>query len=216
MATSNQASYVASQDAVRKIVFLGDQNVGKTSLISRFVSNSMPSHSAPTVGAAEHSRTIYLNQSSRNLNLELWDVSGQDKFRALTNMYYRDADGAILVFDVTDKESFENLKQAWIKDIEEKAPENIQIAIVGNKSDRVDSEVVTFKEAHEFALQNRAILQFVSAKKNQGLNEVFQKLGEKLVQQPSNMQSGRNSVKLKNGLPGHKRRGKKSKCCTIF
>ena len=88
-------------------------------------------------------------------------------------MYYRDADGAILVFDVTDKQSFENLKMTWIKDVEEKAPENIVIAIVGNKSDRVDSEAVTFKEAHEFALQNRAILQFVSAKKNQGLNEVF-------------------------------------------
>ena len=67
-------------------------------------------------------------------------------------MYYRDADGAILVFDVTDKQSFENIKNIWIKDVEEKAPENIQIAIVGNKSDRVDSEVVTFKEAQEFAL----------------------------------------------------------------
>ena len=62
-------------------------------------------------------------------------------------MYYRDADGAILVFDVTDKESFENIKNVWIKDIEEKAPENIQLALVGNKSDLTDKEVVTFKEA---------------------------------------------------------------------
>lgn len=152
VSNSNQNTYVASTEAVRKVVFLGDCNVGKTSLISRFVNNSMPNNSGPTVGAAEYSRTYYLNQSSRNLNLEIWDVSGQDKFRALTNMYYRDADGAILTFDVTDKQSFENLKTMWIKDVEEKAPENIVIAIVGNKSDRVDSEAVTFKEAHEFAL----------------------------------------------------------------
>lgn len=62
-------------------------------------------------------------------------------------MYYRDADGAILVFDVTDKESFNNLKNLWIKDVEEKAPENIQIAIVGNKSDKTDIEAVSFREA---------------------------------------------------------------------
>jgi GTPase SAR1 family protein len=62
-------------------------------------------------------------------------------------MYFRDADGAILVYDVTDKESFENLKEIWIKDLLEKAPENIQIAIVGNKADMTDKEIVSFKEA---------------------------------------------------------------------
>lgn len=67
-------------------------------------------------------------------------------------MYYRDADGAVLVFDVTDRESFENVKNYWLKDIEEKAPENIQIAIVGNKSDLTEKEVITQREAHEFAL----------------------------------------------------------------
>ena len=100
-------------------------------------------------------------------------MSGQDKFRSLTNMYYRDADGAILVYDITDRESFESLRSIWIKELLEKGPENIQIAIVGNKQDLEDREKVTFKEAHELALQNKAILKVVSAKKNQGLNEVF-------------------------------------------
>ncbi len=107
----------------------------------------MPSNSGPTVGAAEYVKQIYLNQSSRNLNLEIWDVSGQDKFRSLTNMYFRDADGAILVYDVTDKDTFDNLKNMWIKDIQDKAPENIQLAMVGNKNDLDEFEKVTFKEA---------------------------------------------------------------------
>ena len=59
----------------------------------------MPTNSSPTVGALEYEKTIYLNQSSRNINIEVWDVSGQDKFKSLAKMYYRDADGAVLVFD---------------------------------------------------------------------------------------------------------------------
>ena len=74
------------------------------------------------------------------MTLEIWDVSGQDKFRSLTNMYYRDADAAILVYDITDKESFDNLKNYWLKELEDKAPENIQLAVVGNKSELTDKE----------------------------------------------------------------------------
>lgn len=67
--------------------------------------------------------------------MDLWDVSGQDKFRSMTNMYFRDADACILVYDMTDRESFENIRDVWLKDVKEKAPENITLAIVANKSD---------------------------------------------------------------------------------
>lgn len=70
----------------------------------------------------------------------MWDVSGQEKFRSLTNMYFRDTDGTIIVFDVTDRESFENLKNVWVKEVKERAPENVQIAFVGNKADLTGKE----------------------------------------------------------------------------
>jgi GTPase SAR1 family protein len=95
-------------------------------------------------------------------------------------MYYRDADGAVLVFDVTRRETFESLKDFWIKELLEKGPENIQIAIVGNKSDITEKEVVTMRETQDFAMHHKATYKFVSAKKNQNLNDVFQKLGEKM------------------------------------
>ena len=158
-------------DLKRKIVFLGDSGVGKTSLIQRFVNNSSSS-SGPTIGAAEFQRTVPLNHLNLSLKFEIWDVSGQDKFRSLTNMYYRDADAAILVYDISDKQSFENLKNLWLEDVIEKAPENVQIVILGNKND-LGAERVTFKEVQEVALQNRALMKIVSAKKNQGLAEIF-------------------------------------------
>jgi small GTP-binding protein len=88
-------------------------------------------------------------------------------------MYFRDTDGVILVFDVTDKESFENVRDLWIKEVKERAPENVQIAFVGNKTDLNGKEQVSLQEANELALANSTIVRFVSAKKNQGLNEVF-------------------------------------------
>ena len=137
------------QGFTRKIVFLGDEYTGKSSLISRFVYNSNK-QSQPTIGAYEHSRSIYLNSSSKNMNLIIWDVAGHVKFRSLTNMYYRDADGVILVYDVTNRESWINLKEQRMKELEEKAPEGVCLAIVGNKSDLTggndENEKVTLKE----------------------------------------------------------------------
>ena len=70
-----------------------------------------------------------------SITVDLWDVSGQDKFRSMTQMYFRDADACILVYDVTDRDSIDNLKTVWLKDLRDKAPSNLTIAIVGNKSD---------------------------------------------------------------------------------
>ena len=96
--------------------------MGKTSLIQRLISNSVPNNPAPTVGAFEHKHSIYLNRSSKDLKLEVWDVAGGETYRSLSNMYYRDADGAILVYDVTNRESFESMKNEWLREVNEKAP----------------------------------------------------------------------------------------------
>jgi len=120
----------------RKVVLLGDIAVGKTSIIQRFCyGNSVHEQHQPTVGAIEHTKTFTLNQSNKQLTLKIWDVSGQEKFKQLTSMYFRDADGIILVYDITNPDSFSSMKE-WAKEVEGKAPDNIVLTIVGNKCDR--------------------------------------------------------------------------------
>ena len=113
---------------------MGDPNVGKTTLIQRFLTNNLPEIPKATVGALEHHRTLYLNKSMKDLKLALWDIAGgQGPVSDLTSMYYRDADACIMVFDVTERETYHNLKAQWIEAVREKAPDGVVIVIVGNK-----------------------------------------------------------------------------------
>ena len=100
--------------AMRKVVILGDTGVGKTAIISRFVNGSLPSGRRSTMGATEKLKTIHFAGSKKKLPLQIWDIPGADKFRTLSSIYFRDADAAILVYDVTNKESFINLKNSWL------------------------------------------------------------------------------------------------------
>lgn len=118
---------------------IGNASVGKTSIISRFMYDSMPSSKKPTIGALEHNKTYFLEASSRNLNVCVWDVSGQEKFRSIANMYYRDADGALLIYDTTDRKTFEDV-EIWLGELNEKAPKSIEIMMIGNKIDLTDKE----------------------------------------------------------------------------
>lgn len=164
--------------------------MGKSSLIKRFIENTSDG-GGPTIGAAEFRRRLYLNNSSQYISLQIWDVSGQDKFSSVTSMYYRDADACILVYDVADRTSLDHLRSTWLHNLKEKAPVNTITAVVGNKCDLHPKEV-TEEEGEALTQECGALLhKLVSAKKNQGLNEVFQKLGEELLSRPSFVRSRR-------------------------
>jgi small GTP-binding protein len=135
-----------------------------------------------TVGGLEYKHFYYLNSSGRELELELWDIAGGISFRNMTSLYFRDADAAILVFDVTDRASFESLKDHWLKDLREKGRDQIIVAVVGNKMD-LDEEQGQVKEEEARNILGVDLIEMVSAKKNKGLNQLFQRLGEKLVLQ---------------------------------
>lgn len=183
--SKRQYQPVMDTATTRKIVLLGNSGVGKTSIIRRFVYNANPGKQKPTVGAQEHTKQIYIQQHSAQINVQIWDVSGQDKFRALTNMYYRDADAAILVCDTMDKESFTSMKKIWFKDLKDKAPENIIISVVGTKTDLNNNstqEQVSYKDLQEFS-QSKGIKNYhtISAKQNKGLSEVFNRIAEQML-----------------------------------
>jgi Ras-related protein Rab-1A len=94
-----------------------------------------------------------LNNSGKNISLEIWDVSGQERYRSLTNMHYRDADGCILVYDVTDRDSYDNIEKEWLKEIKEKAPEKTQIVLIGNKCDLSEERQVSLEAGQAKASQ---------------------------------------------------------------
>ena len=125
-----------------KVVLLGDSGVGKTCIISRYISNSFDKNSATTNGASFCSKNVKFEQLGKNLLLDIWDTAGQEKYKALTKFFYKDAAVCILVYDITRKESFDNLKNYWYNQLKENSDKNIIIGVAGNKSDLYESEQV--------------------------------------------------------------------------
>lgn len=102
---------------MRKVVIVGDTGVGKSAIVSRKITGKMPSGRRSTMGAVEKMYHLDVPGINKKLPLQIWDIPGADKFRTLSSIYFRDADAAILVYDVTNKESFDNLKSNWIREL---------------------------------------------------------------------------------------------------
>jgi small GTP-binding protein len=108
-----------------KVVLVGESGVGKTSIITRYISNSFKSQQLPTTGANFVSKTVILEDENQSIKFELWDTAGQERYRSLARVFYKNAAVCVLVYDITRKSSFEELKKFWVKEIKENAPENI-------------------------------------------------------------------------------------------
>ena len=149
-----------------KVVVIGDTAVGKTSISARFVKDEFHEFSESTIGAA------FLTKTINDTKFEIWDTAGQERYRSLTPMYYRGAGASLIVFDITDKNSFDNAK-SWIKEIQEKARENCIIILVGNKCD-LDNRVISYDIANQYAEDNGIFYIETSAKNNINIENVFE------------------------------------------
>ena len=105
-----------------KVVMLGEAGVGKTCIINRYINNSFNTDSMPTSGASYASKTMYFEKYEKNVKFDIWDTAGQEKFRALTKIFYKETSVAVLVYDITRKESFEEIKNYWYHQIKEHSP----------------------------------------------------------------------------------------------
>lgn len=152
-----------------KLVFLGDQSTGKTSIINRFIYDTFDGKDHPTVGVDFISKT--LNFENRTIRLQLWDTAGQERFRSLIPSYIRDSSVAIVVFDVSSKNSFNNL-QKWITDVRNERGSEVLLVIVANKIDLPERDVST-EEAEQFAKNNEATYVEVSAKQGNNISNLF-------------------------------------------
>ena len=161
-----------------KIVLVGESGVGKTSIISQFVDQIFEEGLQTSTGGSFSSKTLTFN-NGKTIKLEIWDTAGQERYRALTKIFYTNALAAVLVYDITNKRSFEEIKTFWIKQLREFGPENIIVAVAANKSDLLDMEQVNEEEARNFAKENNALFFETSAKNGLGVNELFLGLGKK-------------------------------------
>eukprot|EP00826_Nyctotherus_ovalis_P036065 TRINITY_DN3166_c0_g1_i1.p1 TRINITY_DN3166_c0_g1~~TRINITY_DN3166_c0_g1_i1.p1 ORF type:complete len:205 (+),score=59.42 TRINITY_DN3166_c0_g1_i1:170-784(+) len=155
-----------------KVVFLGDSGVGKTCMIHWFAHGKFNESSNPTLGAMFISKVADFPDYGMSVKFQVWDTAGQEKYRSLAAMYYQDAVAAVLVYNITNKESFNGITY-WMSELKAHAPENIKIAIAANKSDLVDQEAVSLSEGKKFAEDNNAIFKMTSAKDGTGINQLF-------------------------------------------
>ena len=162
-----------------KVVLIGESGVGKTCIISRYISGTFDSNVTSTNGASYCSKNVKYENLGKNLLLDIWDTAGQEKYKSLTKFFYKDAAVAILVYDITRKESFESIRDYWYGQVQENGSKNIVLGIAGNKCDLYEEEAVPESEAREFAQKIGAIFELTSAQNNTGINELFQNVGNK-------------------------------------
>jgi len=163
----------AEYDYLYKLLLIGDTGTGKSSLILRYVNCSFNDSYISTIGVDFKQKIIQLNGSL--IKLQIWDTAGQERFRVITNSYYRGANGIIIVYDVTDLESFENAKK-WLTEIDRYANEGTKKLIIGNKCDLIDSKAVEYSKAKEFADRLGIPLIEVSAKSAANVDQAFESI----------------------------------------
>ena len=165
-----------------KIVLLGDVSVGKTSIASRFCKNSFNEHHINTIGGAYQQQKVVLPNGGI-VKLHIWDTSGQERFRAMTNLYYRDAQVALLTYDVTSPTSFTSI-DFWINELKYKVEnDNMILCLVGNKCDLPsDDRKVSKIQGENYAKENNLIFFETSAKSGEGITELFNTIGNKIYE----------------------------------
>ena len=165
-----------------KVVLLGESSVGKTCIITRFIDNLFQQDVITTTGASYATKSIlYKDYHNKIIKFEIWDTAGQEKYRSLTQIFYKDAAIAILVYDITSEKSFEEMENYWYKQIKEFAPPNIIIGIAGNKFDLFNDEKIPEDKAKNFAKEAGGIFRYTSAKESVGIQELFVLLGLKYL-----------------------------------
>ncbi|XP_046735292.1 ras-related protein Rab-21 [Diprion similis] len=178
MASSSPTANNSTNGYNFKVVLLGEGCVGKTSVALRYVEDKFNDKHITTLQASFLNKKLNIN--GKRVNLAIWDTAGQEKFHALGPIYYRMSNGAILVYDITDEDSFQKVKN-WVKELKKMLGSEICLVIAGNKLDLERDRNVTQEEAEEYARQVGAVHFHTSAKQNQNIEEMFLDLTRRMM-----------------------------------
>mmetsp|Transcript_24820 Transcript_24820/g.25448 ORF Transcript_24820/g.25448 Transcript_24820/m.25448 type:complete len:201 (-) Transcript_24820:297-899(-) len=164
-----------------KVVLLGDTGVGKSSLVLRFVTNNFKPYSESTIGASFMSKMIMVD--GKPIKFQIWDTAGQEKYHSLAPMYYRGAAAAIIVYDITRANTFKTLKN-WVEELKAQGPQEIAIAVAGNKADLEDQREIESVTASAYAQEIGAMYLETSAKDDLNVHDIFVQLSQRLPPPP--------------------------------
>ena len=207
-------------DYSAQLLIIGDSSVGKTSILTRYSNGTFKEDYIATVGLDYYSKNEFLN--GKTIHVKIWDTAGQERYKALTQGFFRNAQGVMIVYDVTNSESFENLKY-WISSIQKNIESNkisIPVILLGNKIDVGDDREIKNEDAEKFAEENKYKYFETSAKTGEGIDDAVRELVNQVL---SNLDKGNNiigsrkereSVMLNNNdNKGGEKEEKKKGCC---
>ena len=185
-------NFVYEYDYLYKILLIGDSGVGKSSILNRFVDNTYLENNMSTIGVDFKIKTIELD--GKTIKLQLWDTAGQERFRVITSSYYRGVQGIIIVYDVTNVDTFKNV-DFWLSEVQKFASPDVVKILIGNKSDITSKKVIDYTTGCEYA--NEFNMKFIetSAKNNSNIEDVFNKLSVD-IKNNTNIQPIRNDNKV--------------------
>ena len=164
-----------------KVVLIGEAGVGKTCIIKQFVHHTFDENEVSSISSQFSTRIINVPETPKAIRFDLWDTAGQEKYRSVAKIFYKDARIVIFVYDILNYKSFEELKNYWINQVKSNCQPNCIFAIVGNKNDLYAENEVSEDEAKELANSLGAIFSFTSAKNNIGIDTLFENIGKKCI-----------------------------------
>ena len=162
-----------------KVIFLGNTQVGKTSIINRFVENTFDIEEIISKSVAFVSKDFFFTSAKKAIRFNIWDTAGQESYRSLASLYYKNAIAAVVVYDLNSRDSYEGAK-IWIEELHDKGPNDIIIILVGNKADLICEEL-NYEEAYNYAEKIKGKLILASAKENTNIDNIFETIGDKLA-----------------------------------
>ncbi len=207
--TSNDAK----EDYKLKVVVVGDSGVGKTNLINRFASDKFDTNSKATIGVEFVYKTLKINKEV--IKVEVWDTAGQERYRAITSSYYKGAKGAIIVYDITNEDSFNNV-ESWMNEVTKKGKTDMQFLLVGNKKDLINDRKVTEQKGIDKAKELNMNLFEASALEKTNVNEAFNYLVKEIylnIRKGKNINTNNDEKIGQGGIALNTNKKKRKKCC---
>ncbi|CAG9334121.1 unnamed protein product [Blepharisma stoltei] len=167
-------------DYIVKVVLIGDAAVGKSSLLSKYVDEEFETAYNCTIGVDFKIKSLIID--NKKVKLQVWDTAGQERFKPITNCYFRSSNGCVAVYDICNRESFDNVK-IWINDYRENnSIESIEnVLLVGNKIDKAEGREVSYDEGKKYAESSKCEFLEASAKSGEGVNELFEAVSKMII-----------------------------------